>query len=635
MTWKDNSFQYYPWMHRNVAAWRNLTPPLWDFSTDCGTNYSGEMQTGAFYPVNILWAWLTGLATQRALDILVLLHVAISWVGMTFFLRAYRLSLTSALFGGAVFALIGPVAARAGGQANIYHGLVWMPWVAAALKRAVDDSRFNWRSPWLWAASLFWSMSCLAGHPQPFIHTALLVACLIGAMVFARMWDRWRDKQSANRQDRECFQPAILLGVCIALTILGTAVQILSSHEYFKDSYRWVNLPKPVSGLQTVPWASYTIYTMDWAGFRTLLMPSSKSVEHGNLYLTHVALFFGFVGLWSGRRLALFSVLLAVLSILIALGPHTPMGWLSYITPIINKVREPSRALCLYQFAMATLAALGLARLESILPKTLVGRSVLGTTALLLFCIQVKVLPRGTMLSDSPQAARQYYQESARKPLLDLLLQESARENGMYRVATLPRGLVPPNIGHVYPLATMLGYRSSFNREYFDFVKKKGPPTSPKWDEMSIRWLVSDKIINSPKLLLLYQEPDAWVYQRTDAMPILHQLTDSGKRLPVELSKIHWGTNDFTATVNLKDTARLIFGENAFPGWKAWIDGKRTDVRKAGIFIRIKCPPGEHHLQFAYRPRWFQIGMMGWTMWALTLIAVLVWNKLVIKTAKT
>jgi hypothetical protein len=109
----DNTYQYYPWMHKLADDWRALTPPLWDFSVEAGFPFPGEWNTAAFYPINILYVWLTGIPTPVKLDVLILFHFAAAMWGMSLFVRQRGVERWPSLFGGAVFCWIGPVATRA------------------------------------------------------------------------------------------------------------------------------------------------------------------------------------------------------------------------------------------------------------------------------------------------------------------------------------------------------------------------------------------------------------------------------------------------------------------------------------------------------------------------------------------
>src|SRR5688572_20255107 len=92
LTWYDNVVQYYAWMHRVVEGWQQLTPPLWDFSTNSGTSFVGELQTAVFYPLNILLAWTIDTPSPVVLDRFIVLHFAIGWYGMALFLRSAGIS---------------------------------------------------------------------------------------------------------------------------------------------------------------------------------------------------------------------------------------------------------------------------------------------------------------------------------------------------------------------------------------------------------------------------------------------------------------------------------------------------------------------------------------------------------------
>jgi hypothetical protein len=52
----------------------------------------------------------------------------------------------------------------------------------------------------------------------------------------------------------------------------------------------------------------------------------------------------------------------------------------------------------------------------------------------------------------------------------------------------------------------------------------------------------------------------------------------------------------------------LVLSENAYPGWRAYIDGQSVDVLRVNYGLRgVLVPPGEHHVSFAYRP-WSVMG---------------------------
>jgi uncharacterized membrane protein YfhO len=57
--------------------------------------------------------------------------------------------------------------------------------------------------------------------------------------------------------------------------------------------------------------------------------------------------------------------------------------------------------------------------------------------------------------------------------------------------------------------------------------------------------------------------------------------------------------------------AILVLLDNYYPGWQAFIDGKETAVYRANYTFRaISLPPGEHAIEFIYKPMSVSLGML-------------------------
>ncbi|HYY41984.1 MAG TPA: hypothetical protein VE775_04580, partial [Pyrinomonadaceae bacterium] len=72
----------------------------------------------------------------------------------------------------------------------------------------------------------------------------------------------------------------------------------------------------------------------------------------------------------------------AAVAVLLALGAATPLAWLAYQLPVVNKFRAPARYLFLYAFAVSVLAGLGVRALQvrtassRLLRRTLIGAAL-------------------------------------------------------------------------------------------------------------------------------------------------------------------------------------------------------------------------------------------------------------------
>ena len=67
----------------------------------------------------------------------------------------------------------------------------------------------------------------------------------------------------------------------------------------------------------------------------------------------------------------------------------------------------------------------------------------------------------------------------------------------------------------------------------------------------------------------------------------------------------------------------LVLGENHYPGWRAFVDGRLVDTLRLNYNLRgVSLPAGEHEVEFVYRPKSVLIGA-GISL--LTLIGLIVW----------
>jgi len=77
--------------------------------------------------------------------------------------------------------------------------------------------------------------------------------------------------------------------------------------------------------------------------------------------------------------------------------------------------------------------------------------------------------------------------------------------------------------------------------------------------------------------------------------------------------------NTVTVSIGeLKDYRILTFLDSAYPGWKAYLDGKETPILLADdAFKAVLVPPGTHEIRFTFRPKRLFAGL------AVTLTTVL------------
>jgi uncharacterized membrane protein YfhO len=64
----------------------------------------------------------------------------------------------------------------------------------------------------------------------------------------------------------------------------------------------------------------------------------------------------------------------------------------------------------------------------------------------------------------------------------------------------------------------------------------------------------------------------------------------------------------------------LVLSENHYPGWRAYVDGRFTDTLRVDYNLRgVALGPGQHKVEFVYRPKSV---MIGFAISMLTLVAL-------------
>lgn len=368
----------FPRLQFQASAWRHSQLPLWDPLHWAGQPFLGQV-TGAAYPAN----WLLGIFPFREgkLSItvvhwyLVLLH----FQGALFcywLCRDWKRSQTASVLGGIVFAFGGFLGSTDWPQ--ILNGALWLPLIFLYLFRALRGERA------LFSAAMSGALvgvTWLSGHHEAPIYTSTAVA---GVWVFAC-----------------CAGPRrvqlVRLTMAAGLTaFLISAVQILPALEYAPLAKRWVGVESgPVGGNDTIPYSVHQHYSWTLASVPGIVTP--RQPAHVDPFIGIVAFSLVLLGIYHGWRRPQVRLLAAIgaAGLLMALASSTFIHGLLYAAvPVFGKARVPARALVLFSFAVAPLAAYGFdalrRRRSPWLARTITG---LAATGLLLYAASLAGTP--------------------------------------------------------------------------------------------------------------------------------------------------------------------------------------------------------------------------------------------------
>ncbi|MCL6646726.1 MAG: YfhO family protein [Chloroflexi bacterium] len=355
-TWGATALQFQPWQQAVAAAYRAGQLPLWTSLAGFGAPLAANPQAAAFSPFTVLSVVAGG---ERGVALSLLLHGLVAGLGGLLAARRLGIPPGPATLAGVVAALGGALAARA----------VFPPFFATAswLGLAIAAWPYAPRRPHAAVRpALVLALAWLDGHPQAWLMVAL-------ASGLAALWFSVREGSERWR-----VLGGLLLGGGAVLMTLGlVAFQVLPALELFVHSGRVSGLSnEQVAPYDPPPWAALLLLAPDLLG-----LPAMGDYR-------------GPVGFWEwcwtvglvALPLAALArcglpVLLFGVSVALAFLPGLPVvGGMGRLLSGGEWLRGAGRWLVLADFALALLAAAGLARLLA-LPPASQRRVILRTAA--------------------------------------------------------------------------------------------------------------------------------------------------------------------------------------------------------------------------------------------------------------
>lgn len=308
--------------------------PLWNPYQLCGIPWLATMQGGFFYPPHLLYFLLP---SYRALAASGVLHLLLAAIATALLARRAGLGMPASGLAAVLFVLRGYMPFMLLWP-NQLEAVAWLPVGCLGI---LDVARGGGARPAL-VLAIAAAASWLCGYPQPTVFVIYAWASLLPALLLGDRAGRARWLAAVG-----AFAGALVLGTCVA------GIQLLPGFE--------LTLAGTRSGQQLNPNTMFPLggYILGNPGLLVLRHEGIVGSQHSfgilALSLAPAAL--------TGRRqrtLALWALVLGLLSLAFTLGPVTPLWDLLVKLPLLASFRVPSRILFVTDFCLALLAAAGL-----------------------------------------------------------------------------------------------------------------------------------------------------------------------------------------------------------------------------------------------------------------------------------
>ena len=357
--------QGYSWLQFAITSIRQGNLPMWDPYTLGGHSFTGEMQTGAFYPFHLLLGLLpfnsASVISPVAYHVwFAATHVLAAW-SMFALIRKLGLSRFSAFIAGICFSLGGFVVHM--GWPHLLESSIWLPLIFLFFLRALQAASTRLAIVDACIGGLMVGMSVLAGG----LHVVLMDALVIvsAGIFYACSSGAGTESESLPRRSI-CFRAAIAVAVIGAVGLAAGAVQLFPSIEYSSRSLRFLGPLGALPADKKIPYADMLDQNLP-EGIALLVIPFAFNGNAGLGETTSpyigvfplLAVVIGIRRYWRNLWVRYLAGM-AVAAFLFSIGNYSWLHGVLYATvPKLWSMREASRMVYVEDFALVILAAYG------------------------------------------------------------------------------------------------------------------------------------------------------------------------------------------------------------------------------------------------------------------------------------
>lgn len=325
---------------------------LWTPELQGGYPLMADPQVGFWYPICYIIKFLI-----PSEEIAWNFFIISAYILASFFAYGYVYSLTKSLIasysGGFIYGMSGFMFSHIE-HTNMIHAAIWLPlslWALEKLRHKIDTF-------WVIIAIISITINIFSGHPQITVYSLILIT-LYGIILGI----------NSPIKTIKYYQ---IIGLILLFGITLASIQIIPTLELSTLSVR-----------DDINFQFYTQYTLPPQEIIKLIFPYFFGGGNSQLYnidyfgswtLTETTGYIGIstlilavIGFISHpqKNISKFWLIIIILSLLMAFGSSTPLAWLSFQIPILNKFRCLARLFFQMSLGISVLSSFGIQSLQN------------------------------------------------------------------------------------------------------------------------------------------------------------------------------------------------------------------------------------------------------------------------------
>jgi hypothetical protein len=122
---------------------------------------------------------------------------------------------------------------------------------------------------------------------------------------------------------------------------------------------------------------------------------------------------------------------------------------------------------------------------------------------------------------------------------------------------------------------------------------------------LNVKYVVSYKMLDEQVLDFIMEDDGIYLYKFTNSLPrvfIVKQLDIDSVDSNVGVKMVEYDSGRALLSVNMPYKGFLVFSENNYTGWKAYVNGKPRELRPFLLVSAVDLDAGENSIKLAYDP---------------------------------
>ncbi len=336
--------QQYPWKYLVIEQEKRGEIPTWNPYTFSGAPLLANLQSGAFYPLNIIF-FLTSFS--YGWGIFILLQPLLAAIFLFYYLKNLKIDKRASLFGSISFAFSGFFISWLE-WGTVIHTALWLPLILLSIDKIFKslENKFN-KTLVKWLLVLVFSIvsSFLAGHLQIFFYEILLT----GLYTLGKIIN--------SRKKLNTFVSLLIAGLLICLLSI---IQLLPSLRYIFMSARGLDQDWHTIAGWFLPWQNLVqIAVPDFFGNPATL--NYWGIWNYGEFISYIGILgfiFALFSIFRKDKKTIFFIVMLVLSLIFSLPTIFAKIPYKLNFPLIS-TSQPTRLIFLVDFSLSILAAFG------------------------------------------------------------------------------------------------------------------------------------------------------------------------------------------------------------------------------------------------------------------------------------